>query len=374
MTERAENRAACFRRLRFRRLPCTTGIWLAASLLAASPAMAVDNDKPNVVLVMTDDQGYGDLGCLGNKYLKTAALDRLYRQSVRLTNYHVDPTGAPTRAALLTGRYSCRTGVWHTMMGRSLLRRDEQTMADLFAGAGYRTAVFGKWHLGDNYPLRPQHRGFEEVIAHGGGGITQTPDYWGNDYFDDTYWHNGVPTKYEGYCTDVFFDGALTFIETNKDKPFFAYIATNTPHGPLNVDPKYSEPYELNGVPADMAKFYGMIENIDENMGRLMARLDEWGLDDNTILIFMTDNGTASGGARAPRPSKNDQAATARDWRGFNDGMRGTKGSEYDGGHRVPCFFRWPAGKLIAGRDVDRIAAHVDILPTLTELCDLQLT
>ncbi|MEE8452492.1 MAG: arylsulfatase [Thermoguttaceae bacterium] len=338
----------------------------------ADRAGAAAAQRPNVVLVMTDDQGYGDVGVHGNPMINTPNLDRLHGQSVRLTDYHVDPTCSPTRSALLTGRYSSRTGVWHTIMGRSLLRAGEVTLGDVFEQNGYATAMFGKWHLGDNYPLRPEHRGFQEVIAHGGGGITQTPDYWGNDYFDDTYWHNGVPTKYEGYCTDVFFDGALAFIEKNREEPFFAYIATNTPHGPLNVDPKYSEPYVQKGVPAGMAKFYGMIENIDENMGRLMVKLDEWGLDDNTILIFTTDNGTAGGIAGTPKTPKKGQPAAKESWRGFNDGMRGKKGSEYDGGHRVPFFIRWPAGKLTGGRDVDQITAHVDVLPTLSDLCDLK--
>lgn len=162
--------------------------------------------KPNVILVITDDQGYGDLGCHGNKVIQTPNLDKLYTQSTRLTNYHVGPTCAPTRAALMTGRYCNRTGVWHTIMGRSLLRKDEVTMADVFRAGGYRTSFCGKWHLGDNYPLRPRYRGFDEVLSHGGGGVGQTPDYWGNDYFDDTYYHNGAPKKHEGYCTDIWFD------------------------------------------------------------------------------------------------------------------------------------------------------------------------
>ncbi len=284
---------------------------------------------PNVVLVLTDDQGYGDLACLGNPILQTPNIDSLHRQSLRLTDFHVGPTCAPTRAALMTGRYCNRTGVWHTVMGRSLLRRDEVTMADVFAAGGYRTGVFGKWHLGDNYPYRPQERGFHEVLVHGGGGVGQTPDYWGNRYFDDAYWHNGVPEKQKGYCTDVWFEAALRFIETNRDRPFFAYIATNAPHSPYNVAEKYSGLYAGKDVPN--ANFYGMITNIDENVGRLQSKLKALGLEENTILIFMTDNGTAAGfqGKRA-----------------FNAGMRGNKGSEYDGGHRVPCFIRWPAGGL----------------------------
>ena len=312
--------------------------------------------RPNVILVMTDDQGYGDLGCHGNPIIKTPALDSLYEQSIRLTNFHVGPTCSPTRAALMTGRYCNRTGVWHTIMGRSLLRRDEVTMADVFSASGYRTGIFGKWHLGDNYPFRHQDRGFQEVFVHGGGGVGQTPDYFGNDYFNDTYWHNGKWVKSSGYCTDIWFEGCLKFIEQNRDRPFFAYVPTNAAHGPYNVAEKYSNLYKDTNVPN--ANFYGMITNIDENMARLVGKLKELNLEDNTILIFMTDNGTSAG---------------FRGDKGFNAGMRGTKGSEYDGGHRVPCFVRWPDGKLQpAGTDVDRLAAHVDLLPTLIDLCDLE--
>ncbi len=309
---------------------------------------------PNVVLVLTDDQGYGDLACLGNPIIQTPNIDSLYRQSLRLTDFHVSPTCAPTRAALMTGRYCNRTGVWHTVMGRSLLRRDEVTIADVFAAGGYRTGIFGKWHLGDNYPFRPQERGFQEALVHGGGGVGQTPDYWGNRYVDDTYWHNGAPEKQKGYCTDVWFDAALRFIEANRDRPFFAYIATNAPHSPYNVAEKYSSLYAGTNVPN--ANFYGMITNIDENMGRLLGRLKALGLEENTILIFMTDNGTAAG---------------FQGKRGFNAGMRGNKGSEYDGGHRVPCFIRWPAGGLGGGKDLGRLTAHIDLLPTLIALCGL---
>lgn len=346
-------------------------------------ADSTNTRKPNVVLVITDDQGYGDIAAHGNKMIQTPNLDQLYRQSLRLTNFHVDPTCAPTRAALMTGHYSTRTGVWHTIMGRSLMNTNEVTLAEVMQSNGYKTGMFGKWHLGDNYPLRPQDQGFETVVQHGGGGVTQTPDYWQNDYFDDTYLRNGKPEKFKGYCTDIWFQEALNFIETNKSEPFFAYISTNAPHSPYLVDPKYSDPYERKGVSKQMAAFYGMITNIDENMGLLERRLKDWGLDENTILIFMTDNGTAAGFKR-PQPedlSKKQQRRLSKgkpivleSWPGFNAGMRGTKGSEYDGGHRVPCFIRWPAGKLDGGRDITQLSAHIDILPTLAELCHLTIS
>jgi len=304
---------------------------------------------PNVVLVITDDQGYYDLSCHGNEVLKTPNLDHLHAEATRLTNFHVDPTCSPTRSALMTGRYSSRVGVWHTIIGRHFLADDETTMADVFSRAGYATAIFGKWHLGDNYPFRPQDRGFQEVVINGGGGVGQGPDFWGNDYFDDTYFHNGRPEKFTGYCTDVWFREATKWIEANRDRPFFCYLPTNAPHGPYNVAEKYWKPFAERGVKESQARFYGMIVNIDENMGRLRGRLRELGLAENTILLFMTDNGTSAG---------------------MQGAMRGRKGSEYDGGHRVPCFIRWPAGLEPRG-DVDHVTAHVDILPTLIDLCGL---
>jgi len=313
---------------------------------------------------MTDDQGYGDLGCHGNPVIKTPNLDRLREQSVRMTDFHVSPFCTPTRAALMTGRYSARTGAYRTSSGRTMLGRDEVTMADLFARAGYATGMFGKWHLGDNYPFRPQDRGFGHVLWHRCGGLVQISDYWGNDYFDDTYELNGTMRKFNGYCTDVWFDGALKFIEANRRRPFFAYIPTNAPHGPFLVADKYKQPYAKQGIDARRAAFMGMVTNFDENMGRLMRKLDEWGLADNTILIYMTDNGSAAGAVWAgldSLPSK-----------GFNAGMRGKKSSPYDGGHRVPFFLRWPAGKLGSPRDVDRLTGHIDVIPTLMDLCGMK--
>ena len=350
-------------RRRFQVITVLSLVLLGSPPPTAATAATAATPRPNVILIMTDDQGYGDLACHGNKILKTPALDRLHGQSVRLTNYHVDPTCSPTRSALLTGRYSTRTGVWHTIMGRSMMHTDEVTLAEVFAASSYRTGCFGKWHLGDNYPLRPQDQGFHEVLVHGGGGVGQTPDFFGNDYFDDTYWHNGRTVKQKGYCTDVFFDAALKFIAdtsrptVGKRQPFFCYIPTNAAHGPFLVAEKYSKPYRDAGVPARRAAFYGMITNIDENVAKLRKKLAEWGLDKDTLLIFTTDNGTAAGAGRDG---------------GFNAGLRGTKGSEFDGGHRVPCFWHWPAGGMAGGRDVSQVTAHVDMLPTLSAICGLK--
>ncbi|QGJ70760.1 N-acetylgalactosamine 6-sulfate sulfatase [Planctomycetales bacterium 10988] len=331
--------------------PCSLfllSIVLFGSMLA--PLTSQAEERPNVILIMTDDQGYGDMSCHGNPYLKTPAIDSLYRESIQLTDFHVDPTCSPTRSALMTGRYSPRTGVWHTVMGRSMLRKDEVTLADVFAENGYRTGMIGKWHLGDNHPFFPEERGFDYVLAHGGGGIGQTPDFWGNDYYDDVYYQGSVPVQEAGYCTDVFFEAATKFISAPQNKPFFCYLATNVPHSPRIVPEQYSKPYQ--DIPGVSAEFYGMLANFDENLGRLLKHLETTGLAENTILIFMTDNGSADGF--------------------YNAGMRGKKGSAYDGGHRVPCFIRWPSKFGRTPRAVDQITAHVDLFPTLLELCGLE--
>ncbi|MEN8661161.1 MAG: arylsulfatase [Lentimonas sp.] len=323
---------------------------------ATSSSLSLSNgSKPNVVIVITDDQGYGDFGFTGNPVIQTPNIDKLRGQGTLLNNFHVDPTCAPTRSALMTGRYSNRVGVWHTVQGRSMLRKREITMADIFGDNGYATGMFGKWHLGDCYPYRPEDRGFEHVVYHGAGGVGQAPDYWGNDYFDDTYIVNGENQRFEGYCTDIWFDEGIKFIKANKNKPFFAYISTNAPHGPLYCPTEYSAPYV--GKPGvSSAEFYGMVTNIDDNMAKLMKALDDEGIADNTILIFMTDNGTAGG--------------LAGD-RGYDGNMRGRKGSQYEGGHRVPFIIRWPNGEIEAGKSIENLTAHIDVLPTFLDICGL---
>ena len=254
----------------------------------------------------------------------------------------------------MTGRDALHNGATFVCMGRSLLRADLPTMPQIFAESGYHTGHFGKWHLGDNYPYRPQDRGFHETIYHPSWGITSAADFFGNDYFDDHYRHRDEIEQYKGYCTDVWFDEAIKWMRGRnaRNEPFFSYIATNAPHGPLWVPNDYREPY-LTAVERDEASFFGMIANIDENMARLEQFLLETGLRKNTILIFMTDNGTASGEGV------------------YNGGMRGKKASLYDGGHRVPCFVRWPGGGIGGGRDVTGVSRGTDILPTLVDLCDL---
>ncbi len=317
--------------------------------------------RPNVVLVITDDQGYGDLGCTGNPWIQTPRIDRFHEEAMRFNDFHVQPLCTPTRGAIMTGRRPVRNGAWATCWGRSILRQNETTMADVFRAGGYRTAMFGKWHLGDNYPYRPFDRGFEHVVAHHGGGVGQTPDFWGNNYFDDTYFANGQAREYEGYCTDIWFEQALNWIEEHQAEPFFVYLATNAPHRPYLVAERYRQLYEGNPEIPEPA-FYGMITNIDENFGKLDAKLKELGLDENTILIFMTDNGS-SGGSRLDENGFVTQ--------GYNAGMRGKKASYYEGGHRVPFFVRYPAGGIGGGRTSEEFCCDIDLLPTFMDLCGL---
>lgn len=321
----------------------------------AGAASANRGAKPNVIIVLTDDQGYGDFSCHGNPVLKTPNLDQLHGESIRLTDFHVTPMCTPTRGQLLTGRDALANGAMNVSSGRSLLRTEFPTSADIFAANGYRCGQFGKWHLGDNYPYRPQDRGFHEAIYYPSSHIGSAPDYWDNHYFDDTYSHNGKREKFYGYTTDVFFGEAMKWMRAQaaSGQPFFCYLPTAAAHTPLLVPEKYREPYKDQKDPA--ARFFGMIANIDENMGRLEAFLRDTGLQDNTILIFMTDNGGTAG---VPV---------------FNAGMRGKKITLWEGGHRVPCFIRWPAGHLRRAGNIDELTEVQDILPTLIDLCRLRI-
>lgn len=328
--------------------------------------------RPNVVLIIADDQGYGDLGLHGNPKIRTPNLDRLARAGARFRSFYVSPVCSPTRASLMTGRYNYRTGVVDTYMGRSLMRADETTLAELLSSAGYRTGIFGKWHLGDNYPLRAMDQGFRESLVLNGGGIGQPSDPPGGEsYSDPLLRRNGRWVKTKGYVSDVITDAALEFIGDSRGKPFFAYIAFNAPHTPLEVPASsaYDEYRRMGLGPADFpgvgdlgghpvppntdpdttAKVYAMVENVDDNVGRLLRGLDALGLGDDTVVIFMTDNGP-----QQPR---------------YNAGMFQRKGTTYEGGIRVPFFVRWPAGGLAAGREVTEAAAHIDVTPTLLDAC-----
>jgi arylsulfatase len=322
--------------------------------LAAAPlAPAQTRRRPNVIFVLADDQGYADFSAHGNPDLKTPHLDRLHAEAVRLTDFHSSAMCTPTRAQLMTGRDALYTRAMNVSSGRTLLRRDLPTLAEAFAASGYRTGIFGKWHLGDNYPYRPEDRGFHEALWFPSSHIGAVPDAWNNDYFSDRYRHNGRLQQYQGYCTDIFFGAAFEWIRARHaaGEPFFAYIPLNAPHGPLFVPPEFTAPYKH--LPERLARFFGMIANIDQHMGRLDKLLAELKLRDNTIVVYATDNGGTAGVAH------------------YNAGMRANKTTLYEGGHRVPFFIRWPEGGIGGGRDVAELTQMQDVFPTMVELCGL---
>lgn len=332
---------------------------LAAAAAKLSFSASADR-PPNIVFILTDDQGYGDLACHGNPIIKTPNLDHLYSQSVRLTDFHVSPTCAPTRTALMTGRHEFRSGVTHTILERERMSLRSTTIAQVLKLSGYTTGIFGKWHLGDGDAYQPGRRGFDEVFIHGCGGIGQDypgtcSDSPGNTYFDPTILHNGVFERTKGFCTDVFFAQALKWIEEKRSSPtpFFAYITPNAPHAPLLCPDEYQRMYRGLNLDESTTKFFGMVTNIDDNVGRLMSRLNDWGLDRNTVLIFMTDNG-GTGGVRV-----------------FNAGMRGAKATPYTGGTRVPAFVRWT--DTLSPGDAPQLASHIDIFPTFAELAGAKI-
>jgi arylsulfatase A-like enzyme len=330
------------------------GIFACMMLQACDDFRTEPAQKPNVIIIITDDQGYGDISAHGNPVIETPNLDKLCGESVRLTNYHVDPTCSPSRAALLTGRYSHRVDVWHTIMGGNFLPDEEVTMAEFFREAGYNTVLFGKWHLGGSYPFRPVDQGFDTWIGQGDGGTGTTSDYWFNDRVNDMYLTNGKWSHIKGYGPDVFFSKAGEYIKNYKSaNPFFLYLSTYVPHNPLTIpDTSWTDKYKGEISPKS-AYYYASIEQIDNNIGLLRKTIADKGIDDNTILIFMTDNGGTYGIEI------------------FNAGMRGGKGTQYDGGHRVPCFIHWPGGNLNKGKDIKTLTAHIDIFPTLIDLCGL---
>lgn len=348
---------------------------LFSSLFIAPLQAESAGSKPNIILVMTDDQGYGPLAAHGHPWIKTPNLDGLHAASTRFTQFMVAPTCSPTRAAIMTGRHPEKNGITHTIVERDRMTLKATILPQVLKASGYVSGIFGKWHLGDEAPYQPDQRGFDEVFVHGAGGIGQAykcsnADAPNNKYFDPVIRHNGTFVKTKGFCTDVFFKQALGWIKQQADakRPFFCYLATNAPHGPFIAPPKNRKRFTDLGFSEENAGFYGMIENIDENMGLLLEKVDAWGLTDNTVLIFMSDNGTTEAGAKSRRGGKD----LAPGYPVFNAGMKGYKKSTDEGGSKVPFFIRWP-GKIKAGRDIDTLAAHIDILPTLAALAGAPL-
>ena len=331
----------------------------------------LETKSPNVIIVITDDQGYGDIGYNGNPHLITPNLDKFAGESIRFNNFKVSPVCAPTRSSLLTGRYSLRTGVTDTYNGGAIMSSNEITLAEIFNENNYKTGIFGKWHLGDNYPSRPSDQGFQESLIHLSGGIGQVGDFTNyykgsTSYYDPILWLNNKQEKYNGYCSDIFTDEAIKFIEDNKDNQFFCYLSFNAPHTPLQVPDKYYQMYndidptKINGESLEMTeknildakKIYGMVTNIDENFGKLINKLDELNLKENTIVIFMTDNGP-----QQPRYVSN---------------LKGLKSQVYNGGIKVPFYLNFPKIHN-EGIDLDFFSAHIDVLPTIAKLCDLPI-
>ena len=334
----------------------------------------IENKKPNVIIIITDDQGFGDLGINENPNIITPNIDQFASESIQFDNFFVSPVCAPTRASLMTGRYSLRTGVRDTYNGGAIMSNTETTIAEILKEADYSTGIFGKWHLGDNYPFRPSEQGFDESLIHLAGGIGQVGDftnyYKGNtSYFDPILWKNNKKNQYDGYCSDIFAENAVKFIEKNKNKPFFCYLSFNAPHTPLQVPKKYYNMYkdldtEVGFIDESLAskmsekdkedarRIYGMVTNIDDNIGKVLNKLTELGIEEETIIIFMTDNG--------PQQFR------------YNSNMKGLKGTVYNGGTRVPFYIKY-AEKFKNSKVISRMSAHIDILPTILELCNLKI-
>ncbi|HUT09222.1 MAG TPA: arylsulfatase [Thermoguttaceae bacterium] len=322
----------------------------AVALLLAPPAALAAADgrtpaRPNVVLFLADDLGYGDVAWHGNPHVKTPHLDAFAREAVELTQFHVSPVCSPTRASLMTGRYNFRTGVADVFGEATIMDRAETTTAERLRRAGYATGIFGKWHLGDDAEYSPNARGFDEALTFHGAAMRQ--------YFDPTLWHNDQPEPQTGYCMDLFTDAAIRFIRQNRSRSFFVYLPANLIHTPLQVAPELAAQFDGLGLQDSTTKIYGMIRSVDDSFGRVRAVLEELGLENDTLLIFTSDNGPCSGS----KPIDRHMA-----------GLHGLKGTVYENGIRVPCFMRWPAG-FESPAKVTRLAAHLDVLPTVLEAC-----
>lgn len=328
-----------------------TLFFLCMAITGAALHGQSSSTKPNIVIILTDDQGWGDLSIHGNTNLQTPNIDRLAKGGARFNNFFVSPVCSPTRAEFLTGRYHPRTGVYSTSAGGERMDLDEQTIAQVFKAAGYSTAMYGKWHNGMQYPYHPNARGFEDFYGFCSG-------HWG-DYFSPQLEHNGKLVEGKGFIIDDLTDKAIQFIEDNKESPFLLYLPYNTPHSPMQVPDRWWNKFKdkelelRHGDEEDLLftrAALAMCENIDWNVGRLMERLKALRLEENTIVLYFHDNGPNS-------------------WR-WNGGMKGRKGSTDDGGVRSPLFIRWP-GKIEPGKNIASISAAIDLLPTLTDLAGI---
>ncbi|MGJ8650902.1 MAG: arylsulfatase [Opitutaceae bacterium] len=363
----------------------TTTFFRSLAIISALWATALwGAEKPNVIIVMTDDQGYPVVGAHGHPWINTPHLDQMHDQSIRFDRFMMGSTCAPSRAGIMAGVHSIRNGVTHTIYERERLNLEAVTIPEVLKPAGYTSGYFGKWHLGDENPYQPENRGFDETFIHGAGGIGQAykgscADVPGNKYFDPVFKHNGTFVKTEGYCTDILFKATLGWIQSVKDsdQPFFAFLSTNAPHSPFIAPPEYQKHYQDLGFNKNAAGFYGMIEHIDFNMGLMFEQLDAWGLLENTIVIFTSDNGMTTSGCGLKGKAGRPHVKLGTDKQGnammsYNAGMKGLKGTVNEGGVRVPFFVRWD-GKIKEGRTVDTVVNYLDILPTLADLGGAEL-
>jgi len=320
-------------------------LFLVISLVCGGLACKtkITNEAPNVVIILTDDQGWGDIASHGNPDIDTPVLDQLAASGARFDRFFVSPVCAPTRASLMTGRDHLRTGTQWVTYGLENMNSDEVTFGEVFKEAGYQTGLFGKWHNGSHYPMDPNGQGFDTFFGFKQG-------HW-NNYFDTELEYNGAAVQTKGFITDVLTDSALAYIERNKDVPFLTYIPYNAPHSPFQVPDNYFNKYKSKGLSDKNASVYGMVENIDDNIGRILSKLEDLHLSENTIVIFMTDNG----------PNGDDR---------YNGNMKGWKAKVDEGGVRVPLFIRWPA-KIKAGTIVKELTAHIDLLPSLVDLAGI---
>ncbi len=357
-----------FNKMKNKIITCTLLLFFSA-FAATAQNKSLKNTRPNIILVITDDQGMGDLSCMGNGILRTPNIDRFYEKSTRFTDFQVSPTCAPTRSAIMSGRVPFKNGVTHTIFQRERMALDSYTMPQALQSAGYKTGLFGKWHLGDEEQYLPQNRGFNEVLMHGAGGIGQVkygdfPPNGENTYFDNVLLHNDTIVQTKGFCTDLFFQAALAWIKKQNEsqEPYFAYVALNAPHGPFFAPEKYKKRFLDAGYDEKTAGRYGMIENIDDNFGVLMAKLKEWNALENTLVIFMTDNGMSM----APMKRNGETIIP------YNAGMKGRKNSPYEGGTHVPFFVQWE-GVLGQAVDIDALTSHIDLYKTFCELAGAKL-
>ncbi|MGJ8691863.1 MAG: arylsulfatase [Thalassotalea sp.] len=354
-------------------ISCVTALTLTSMLItiaAQASTKSLSNSRPNIIFVLTDDQGMGDLSSQGNPILKTPHIDEFAKKSTRFTDFQVSPTCAPSRAGIMSGRHPLEVGVSHTILQRERMALDVVTFPQALQQAGYKTALFGKWHLGDEDKYLPQNRGFDEVLMLGAGGIGQYSlgDFkpnTKNPYFDNVLLHNDTVVKTKGFCTDVFFDAGLSWIKRQIDaeQPYFAYISLNAPHGPMYAPEQYKRRFLDQGYDKSTAARYGMVENIDDNLGEMMKTLEKWHALENTLIIFMTDNGMSMA------PIKKKGAGKIAP---FNAGMKGHKNSPWEGGTHVPSFWYWK-GAIPEDVDVDSLAGHIDLYRTFTDLAGAKI-